>query len=69
LITMFNRRLEDRIRTLCAKLALAKNGEFKTLMHDLQKALAEHSLRVMNRTSAVVLAWPGFPQERRMHPD
>ena len=59
------RRLEDRIRELCAAAAQSKNGNFQKLMAELHTALSEHALRVHNKTTATVLAWPDFPRDRR----
>jgi hypothetical protein len=59
------RRLEDRIRELCTAAAESKNGNFQKLMAELHTALSEHALRVHNKTTATVLAWPNFPRDRR----
>jgi len=60
-----NRRLEDRIRELCSRLSKAQNGEFARVLDELQAAMHEHALRIHNRTSATVLAWPETPRDRR----
>lgn len=59
------RRLEDRIRELGSRIAAAKNGELGTLVSQLQSALNEFTLRINNKSSATVLAWPEYPRERR----
>jgi hypothetical protein len=59
------RRLEDRIRTLAMRLAVADEGEFQQLTAQLQAALSEHARRLQNKTSASVLAWPLISRDRR----
>ena len=60
-----SRRLEDRIRSLCVRLALCEDHEFHDVLAELKAAMNEHTLRTQNRASATVLAWPRFPNERR----
>jgi len=60
-----NRRLEDRIRDLCKELTHSEDGNFEIRIAELRKALAEHALRVHNKTAATVLGWPEFPHDRR----
>jgi hypothetical protein len=43
---MPSRRLEDRIRDLCARVVSAKETEFEPLISDLQTALREHNGRL-----------------------
>jgi hypothetical protein len=60
------RRLEDRIRELCARALYEKGQEWHTTIHALQLTIQEHGLRVANLTSAATLG--GKPQlitERR----
>jgi len=59
------RRLEDRIRELAVCLACAPDGELLTIMRVLQVALNEYMQLIEEKTSATVLAWPGFPRDRR----
>lgn len=60
------RRLEDRIRELCAR-ALYENGqEWHVTIHALQVAIHEHGLRVANLAGAATLGGkPQFITERR----
>ena len=62
---MPTRRLEDRIRELASEIAVSKDGELSGLLAELQRAITEHALRVQNKATATVLAWPQFPRERR----
>lgn len=60
------RRLEDRIRELCARALYEKGDEWLATVQDLQLAIHEHGLRVANLTGAATLG--GMPQlmaERR----
>jgi predicted negative regulator of RcsB-dependent stress response len=43
---MPSRRLEDRIRVLCAKVVTADEGEFGSAFAELNSALHEHSDRL-----------------------
>jgi len=60
------RRLEDRIRELCAKALYATGPEWVSTVRELQLAIQEHTLRVANLSAAATVA--GKPQlfrERR----
>lgn len=60
------RRLEDRIRELCARALYAKEPEWDTVVHELQLAIQEHILRLANvATAATVAGKPEVMQERR----
>lgn len=59
------RRLEDRIREIASRIAVSMNDELSDLLADLQRAIPEYALRVQNKTTATVLAWPEFPRDRR----
>jgi hypothetical protein len=63
---MPTRRLEDRIRELCAR-ALYENGQdWLATVHALQVAIQEHGLRVANLASAATLGGkPELIAERR----
>jgi hypothetical protein len=62
---MHSRRLEDRIRSLSARLASATESEFPSLLAELRAVLSEHALRMENKASATVISWPQPPNERR----
>lgn len=58
------RRLEDRIRDLCAKAVAAGSGELNPILSELKSALHEQTQRL--RTMAATLRSPReFPPERR----
>jgi hypothetical protein len=50
------RRLEDRIRELCARALYEKEPQWSTTIADLQIALQEHNLRIMNQAAVVRIA-------------
>ena len=43
---MPSRRLDDRIRELCAKASRASDSEVEEILRDLKAALAEHTRRL-----------------------
>lgn len=60
------RRLEDRIRELCARALFEKGPEWVSTVHELQLAIQEHALRVANLTTAATVAGqPQLMRERR----
>ena len=60
------RRLEDRIRELCARTLHAREPEWSAIISELQLALQEHNLRVRNLAATVTVAGkPHFLRERR----
>ena len=60
------RRLEDRIRELCARALYTEGREWSETVHQLQLAIQEHALRVANLTSvATVGGRPDLILERR----
>ena len=60
------RRLEDRIRELCARVLYEKGAEWRATVHELQLAIQEHTMRVANITAlATVVGKPEAVQERR----
>jgi len=60
------RRLEDRIRELCARVLIERDAEWSTTVHELQLAIQEHTLRMANLSAAVTVAGkPQLVQERR----
>ena len=50
------RRLEDRIRELCARVLYVKEPEWSTVVFELQSAIQEHALRVANLNASVTVA-------------
>ena len=61
------RRLEDRIRELCARALYEREPQWSDTIHQLQLAIDEHSLRVTNANAASVVGGRPFLVERR-HP-
>lgn len=60
------RRLEDRIRDLCAKAVAAGSGELNPILSELQAALHEHTQRLRRMAAASTFHSPReFPSERR----
>lgn len=59
------RRLEDRIIELCELAAVSSGDQFRWVMRELQTAISEYDLRLLNKNSATILAWPEYPRERR----
>jgi len=59
------RRIEDRIRTLCARVASADGEDLVKVLCELQSTIHEYTRRAENRISATVLTWRTFWQERR----
>ena len=60
------RRLEDRIRDLCARAVFEKGTQWAATVHELQLAIQEHALRVSNLTTAATLVGkPHLVRERR----
>lgn len=59
------RRLEDKVRDLCTRLVDSSDADFDQTFAELLVAMNQHLLRMQNKTSATVLAWPEFPRNRR----
>jgi len=63
---MPTRRLEDRIRELCAHALCTQGGEWSATIRELQLAIREHGLRVANLASAATVGGrPDLILERR----
>jgi hypothetical protein len=61
------RRLEDRIRELCAHAIIARGHELENTLEKLKSALAEHTDRI-RQTAIQKLLNPGkhHPPDRRL---
>jgi len=60
------RRLEDRIRELCARALYQKGPDWVATVHELQLAIQEHTLRLANLSTAATIAGkPYLIRERR----
>jgi uncharacterized lipoprotein YmbA len=61
------RRLEDRIRQLCARALYEQDPDWSATIAELQSAIQKHSLRVTNlNTAATVAGQPHLIRERRI---
>lgn len=61
---MPSRRLEDRIRELCAQAARANDSEVTGILQELRQALAEHNRR-LRRMAAKRLSGRGEDEDKR----
>lgn len=60
------RRKEDYIRDLCARMLSASDEEILALTTELQAALTQYTLDLENRTIAILLQGTDGPAERRI---
>jgi hypothetical protein len=64
-----SRRLDDRIRELCARVASSKDAEeVNLILPELQSALHQAIQRLRLRTVAVMSGRPDFRTDRRKIP-
>jgi len=62
------RRVDDRIRELCAEAVAAKSSrEVKSILAELRLAIRQYIQRVRNRAAAVLSGCPELPPERRQN--
>ncbi|HTW32605.1 MAG TPA: hypothetical protein VMD76_13070 [Candidatus Sulfotelmatobacter sp.] len=61
------RRLEDRIRELCARAIIARGHELEVTLEELKVALREHTERLRKAAIGKFLRAGADPSERRMH--
>ena len=59
------RRLEDRIRELCASAVTAEEPELETILSELQSALREHTARLRKLAAAKLTTLDENVQEER----
>jgi hypothetical protein len=59
------RRLEDRIRELCARALYENEPQWGVTILELQKAIHEHMLRVANLSTGAIAAGRPLIRERR----
>jgi hypothetical protein len=59
------RRLEDRIRELCARALYEQDPAWSVTVAELQLAIQEHAMRVGNLAVAAVAGQPDLIRERR----
>ena len=64
--TMPARRLEDRIRELCARALYEKDPEWTSTVTQLQLSIQEHMMRMENASvGAIVVKRPVIVERRR----
>jgi len=56
--------LEDRIRTLCGKAAVASPSEVNDVLEELKQALAEHTRRLRQIAAKNLSGREGWKQRR-----
>jgi hypothetical protein len=59
------RRLEDRIRELCARALYEREPHWSATMRELQVAIHDHMLRVANLSAGAIAAGRPLITERR----
>jgi len=61
------RRLEDRIRELCARALYEKEPQWSATIRELQLATQEHAMRIANLRAATIAGQPprAFSERRR----
>jgi hypothetical protein len=59
------RRLEDRIRELCARALYEKEPEWGVTILQLQRAIQEHALHTANLSAGAIAAGKPLIKERR----
>ena len=59
------RRLEDRIRELCARAQYEREPAWSATLIQLQLAIQEHSLRIANACTGSIVAGKSLIIERR----
>jgi len=59
------RRLDDRIRAVCAKIEAAPDGDFGTLLQELLKLVHEKNERLKSRAARLLLKGERPDPERR----
>jgi hypothetical protein len=59
-----SRRLDDRIRSLCAKAASAPPAEAGEVLAELKEALAEHTRRLRKLAAKKLIEDDGWTEKR-----
>lgn len=62
---MPGRRLEDRIRDLCARAVYEEGPNWSRTVSELQTAIQEHLLRLANTAALTLVGKPEVVRERR----
>jgi len=60
-----SRRLDDRIRELCAEVCNAPKAKLPSAIANLQAALREHTLHIENKAIKDLLKGLGKPDRRK----
>ena len=61
-----NRRIDDRIRALCAKLKSAPDGDVENLLSELLKLVRQKNERLKGRAARLLLKGEHLEPERRV---
>jgi hypothetical protein len=64
-----SRRLDDRIRDLCANVVAADEPELEPKISELKSALREHTARLRKMVATKIAGLKDQPEERRSHND
>jgi hypothetical protein len=59
------RRLEDRIKELCARLLIEKEPNWSIAAQELRLALQEHNVRIQNLATAVLSKGSATSERRK----
>jgi hypothetical protein len=62
---MPSRRLEDRIKELCARLLIEEEPKWTATAQELRSALQQHILRMNNLATAVLVAGKPTAERRK----
>jgi hypothetical protein len=62
---VYLRRLDDRIRKLCAKVVKTREAELDPVISELKSALHEHTVRLRKMTVDLHNAKPPLPDRRK----
>jgi hypothetical protein len=64
---MVSRRLDDRIRELCATVVSAQEEEVEPTIHELKQALREHTARLRRLAASKIVEAKEGLSDRRSH--
>ena len=62
---MPSRRIDDRIRGLCARAAVAPDSQVEDVLWELRKALAEHNQRLRKLAAEILVGDGDHRTEKR----
>ena len=64
IVTVPQRRIDDRIRVLCAKLQAASHGDLETILQELLKLVHQKNERLKRRAARLLLKGDLEPERR-----